>query len=232
MTRYSTPAAARRASVFSLVRARRKMDFSPASSYHLPQFSFRLSMSQPPADPPEALYPFERAPWNCPWLWWLLSAVVVGADFLTSPFILFPIFFVVPVLLVAWHRPVSRALATVAVLCIIRIGFHFHWGMPWGLAAALINGLIRCAVLSLLAVLTARVAAHTREMRRRVKLLEGRLPICGFCKDIRDDAGAWTKLEDYISHHSEVRFTTGVCPECADKHFAVQLEKRRASIRV
>jgi len=47
-----------------------------------------------------------------------------------------------------------------------------------------------------------------------VKLLEGFLPICMYCKKIRKDDNAWQQLESYISQHSEAKFSHGICPEC------------------
>lgn len=47
-----------------------------------------------------------------------------------------------------------------------------------------------------------------------VKTLTGLLPICAGCKKIRDDQGYWTQVEDYISQHSGVTFSHGLCPEC------------------
>jgi len=47
-----------------------------------------------------------------------------------------------------------------------------------------------------------------------VKTLRGLLPICATCKKIRDDQGYWTKLESYISDHTQAAFTHGICPEC------------------
>jgi PAS domain S-box-containing protein len=47
-----------------------------------------------------------------------------------------------------------------------------------------------------------------------VKTLRGLLPICATCKKIRDDQGYWTKLESYISDHTQAEFTHGICPEC------------------
>ena len=185
-------------------------------------------MSAPTVQPAETLYPFECPPWNSLWLWWLLTVAVLVAVYYAAAVILFPVFFVLPVLLIAWNGRLARALLAVAALCAIRIVFQFHWGLPWGLAAALVNAAVRYAVLSLLAVLTARVATHTRVMRRRVRMLEGMLPICGFCKDIRDDAGGWVKLENYISRHSAAQFTTGICPDCARQHYGAYLEKHGA----
>ncbi len=47
-----------------------------------------------------------------------------------------------------------------------------------------------------------------------VKTLKGLLPICAWCKKIRDDKGYWTKVETYIREHSDASFTHGICPEC------------------
>ena len=48
----------------------------------------------------------------------------------------------------------------------------------------------------------------------RVKQLEGILPICMYCKKIRDDQEQWQQMEAYISQHSEANFSHGLCPEC------------------
>ena len=50
-----------------------------------------------------------------------------------------------------------------------------------------------------------------------VNLLSGLLPICASCKKIRDDKGYWNKIESYISNHSKVQFSHGICPDCAQK---------------
>ena len=49
----------------------------------------------------------------------------------------------------------------------------------------------------------------------QVKQLSGLLPICSWCKKIRDERGEWNQLEAYLSTRSEVDFTHGVCPDCA-----------------
>ena len=51
----------------------------------------------------------------------------------------------------------------------------------------------------------------------KVKLLSGYLPICASCKKIRDDKGYWQAVENYISSHSEAKFSHGICPECIKK---------------
>lgn len=55
----------------------------------------------------------------------------------------------------------------------------------------------------------------------RVKLLEGIIPICMYCKKIRDDLNSWHQLEKYISEHSEAMFSHGICPECAKEQIKI-----------
>jgi PAS domain-containing protein len=55
-----------------------------------------------------------------------------------------------------------------------------------------------------------------------VRQLTGLLPICAWCKKIRDDQGYWGQLESYLASHSGVVFSHGVCPECAEKVRAEQ----------
>jgi PAS domain S-box-containing protein len=50
-----------------------------------------------------------------------------------------------------------------------------------------------------------------------IKKLQGILPICSHCKQIRDDKGYWSQIESYIGAHSEAKFSHGICPDCAKK---------------
>jgi large-conductance mechanosensitive channel len=47
-----------------------------------------------------------------------------------------------------------------------------------------------------------------------IKKLSGLLPICMYCKKIRNEKGDWKQLEAYISEHSETEFSHGICPDC------------------
>jgi len=51
-----------------------------------------------------------------------------------------------------------------------------------------------------------------------VKLLSGLLPICMWCKKIRDDQGYWNAIEHYLGQHSEAEFSHGICPDCKRKY--------------
>lgn len=55
-----------------------------------------------------------------------------------------------------------------------------------------------------------------QEARKQVRHLEGIIPICMYCKKIRNDENSWQQMEQYISAHSEALFSHGVCPSCLD----------------
>lgn len=76
--------------------------------------------------------------------------------------------------------------------------------------------------------LQATLAGRVRELEGAlagVKQLQGLLPICCYCKKIRDDRNYWQQVEGYISKHSEAQFSHGVCPECFDKFVRPELAK-------
>jgi len=52
-----------------------------------------------------------------------------------------------------------------------------------------------------------------------VRTLRGLVPICMYCKKIRDDKGFWEQLETYVSRHSEAQFSHGLCPDCLKAHY-------------
>ena len=52
-----------------------------------------------------------------------------------------------------------------------------------------------------------------------VRQLQGILPICAWCKKVRDDSDYWSSVEDYVAHHSKVHFSHGICPDCMRQHY-------------
>ena len=62
-----------------------------------------------------------------------------------------------------------------------------------------------------------RLIAELETALAQVQTLSGLLPICGWCKSIRDDRGRWQRLEQYLSDRSEAEFSHGICPSCAEK---------------
>jgi len=58
-----------------------------------------------------------------------------------------------------------------------------------------------------------------------IKTLRGIIPICSYCKQIRDDKGLWKQMEEYIHTHSEAKFSHSICPNCLKKHYPQQYKK-------
>jgi len=76
--------------------------------------------------------------------------------------------------------------------------------------------------------LQAELAARVKELElalANVKLLQGLLPICCYCKKIRNDQNYWQQVDTYIADHSEAQFTHGICPECREKIVRPELER-------
>jgi len=60
-----------------------------------------------------------------------------------------------------------------------------------------------------------RLVRELQAALSQVRTLRGLIPICAWCKKIRNDQGYWEQLELYIKGHSEADFTHGMCPDCA-----------------
>jgi len=62
-----------------------------------------------------------------------------------------------------------------------------------------------------------KLILELRDALTKIKTLTGLIPICAWCKKIRDDQGYWKKVETYIREHSNASFTHGICPDCLKK---------------
>lgn len=62
-----------------------------------------------------------------------------------------------------------------------------------------------------------KLVVELQDALANIKTLRGFLPICASCKKIRDDKGYWNQIENYISTHTDVDFSHGICPDCAKK---------------
>jgi sigma-B regulation protein RsbU (phosphoserine phosphatase) len=73
--------------------------------------------------------------------------------------------------------------------------------------------------------LAARVA-ELEIVLGRMKQLQGILPICSYCKHIRNDRNYWQQVDTYISEHTDTQFSHGICPSCYESVVKKQLEER------
>jgi PAS domain S-box-containing protein len=62
--------------------------------------------------------------------------------------------------------------------------------------------------------------ALKKAQEAEIQKLRELLPICSYCKKIRNDRNYWEQIESYMSHHSNIQFSHGICPECSAKVMA------------
>ena len=63
-----------------------------------------------------------------------------------------------------------------------------------------------------------QLISNLQEAFDTANTLSGLLPICAYCKNIRDDKGYWNRIETYIQNHSDAEFSHGMCPDCFKEH--------------
>ncbi|MGB5974159.1 MAG: GAF domain-containing protein [Nodosilinea sp.] len=64
-----------------------------------------------------------------------------------------------------------------------------------------------------------RVSSQLADSLEKIELMSDLIPICSYCKGVRNDQGYWSTVETFIQQHSEIGFTHGVCDVCMQKHF-------------
>ena len=175
---------------------------------------------------PPAVPAFECGLWNRPWFMIILCFVFVGLDWELIPLQVFPVVFVFPLMLVAWNRPLWLSLASAVLLSLTRVIHQVAFSTKPVVMMDMADALVCFFVLLLLALLTTLLGQQSRQLRQRVRALEGLLPICSFCKSIRDEKQDWVRFEEYLAKHSDAIVSHGLCPDCAKKHYGEFLPKK------
>ena len=164
----------------------------------------------------------------------LLLLFILGFDLAIPLGVAMGVFYVVPVLITLWAPRKSFTLAVAVLATILTLACFFYKPPAGELWKVIFNRSISVFVIWVTAILglQRKTAVEKREeaVRERelaleeVKILRGSLPICSYCKKIRNDTGAWTQMEAYIRDHSEAEFSHGLCPDCAKKVYQELLE--------
>lgn len=154
-----------------------------------------------------------------PVYWVAVAVVILFCEYLAEPFIKFPILFLVPIALASWYSGRWWGIGLAVSMPLVHTYFLRAAGVRETTTIMAINELIRVIVLLILAFLVDRTATQTRLLAREARVLSGLLPICSFCKKIRDQNGGWRPLELYISEHSEALLSHSLCPECTKAHY-------------
>jgi hypothetical protein len=164
------------------------------------------------------LFPYLRSRVKITMVWAILSLLVLVGDYLTGPFVQLPFLFLLPTTLAAWYSGRRWGYALAVALPMVRITFSVFWEVPWTTLEASINAIIQMMVLASFAFLIDQTA-QKQQLAKEAVVLRGLLPICGFCKKIRNHDDTWESLEEYITSRSEAQFSHSVCEECARKYY-------------
>ena len=156
------------------------------------------------------------------WWWVAAGAAFVVVDYVAAAGTEFPTLYLVPVLFAAWYSGKWPAIALAVGVSLFHVGVLILGWHGNNLIVPIIMTAIRVVVVSIMALWFARLAEHERQLHRYVVKLEGLLPICSFCKSIRNEAGDWESLEAFISERSDADFSHGLCPTCLREHYTHQ----------
>ena len=133
-------------------------------------------------------------------------------------------FIVLAVLLSLWHWTVTQ-LASSRSLTVAAGEAALAVALAGGVAAGFMVRMSALAFRSRVALQEAngslqRAVEQLTGALADVKTLTGLLPICAWCKRVREDGGYWSQVEAYVARHTDAEFSHGACPECEDKVMA------------
>jgi hypothetical protein len=148
---------------------------------------------------------------------WLLASIsVIPLDYFTGPYLdAMVLLYPVPAAMAAWSGSPRWSIALAVALPPARM-LIFHY---WGWQAPALEAVLDTVVIVLFSIAIALIILHLRRQALTLRVLGGMLPICGFCKRIRN-GDAWEPLEGFIRNHSEAEFSHTFCAECGAKHYS------------
>jgi hypothetical protein len=141
------------------------------------------------------------------------------AGALIGYFLFHPMVMLFSYLMTAKHT-VPNTINMVGLMAVILQSFSIAM-LPWSLSFTLFNGIIGFYYGTFKAEKLAReeLIANLQKALADVKTLSGMLPICAWCKKIRNDEGYWQKIEAYMKSQLDLNFTHSICHDCAKKEY-------------
>ena len=138
--------------------------------------------------------------------------ILLGISFLTA----------FALLLIEWNNP------TVILPYLSDMHRFYDVSFSWFISLMIVTLLVRLVVREYQRERIQREVLYEQVLEEKtkleqalaeIKILQGILPVCSFCKKIRDEDNEWHAMEHYISSHSQAEFSHGFCPTCAEKHY-------------
>lgn len=170
---------------------------------------------------------------------WVVALIILGAigwfDYATGYDLHVFAFYFAPVWLIAWQVGLRSGIYMALLAAATWFAADYVSGHPSSPGIAGWNALMELAACIVMAGIASVVRTQLRareklntelfETMAQIKRLEGLLPICAACKQIRNERGEWELVEKYITAHSEAQFSHSVCPECARQLYPQYLDE-------
>jgi hypothetical protein len=145
----------------------------------------------------------------------LFSIVVLWVDLQAGPLIRMPALLIIPVMIFTWYFGIVAGGVLAIGLPIVRVCLEWEIPKLWTNQYSMINATIVVFVFCIVVFLVHFIKLQ----KHHIKVLQGFLPICSFCKKIRTKEDTWEQLEQYISKNSDAKFTHSLCPACAKEQY-------------
>ncbi len=164
-----------------------------------------------------------------------LFGVALG-DYATGVDVNFTFFYLIPVAIVTWRIGRRAGIAASLVCALVWAVTDFIGRPEFNAGLAVWNTWIQFGVFVTFSFISYRIFESLANQRSlnvelqaalaEVRKLSGLLPVCAWCKRVRDEHDHWVSLEAYVMDHSDADFTHGICPDCKDRR-----ERERAAGR-
>jgi len=155
-----------------------------------------------------------------------LFLVVLG-DYVTGVDVNFTFFYLIPVALVTWRIGRRAGIGASLICALVWAVTDFEGRTEFNVAQAVWNTWIQFGVFVTFSFISYRIFESLTDQRKlnmelqaalaEVRKLSGLLPVCAWCKRVRDEHDHWVSLESYVMEHSDADFTHGICPDCRDR---------------
>lgn len=150
-----------------------------------------------------------------PAAWIAIAAIVAVLDHVSGPILQFPILFIVPVTLAAWHGGLKWGLSLSLVLPLFRIVSYSLNAPSWPIGVTVSNALIRMLTLAIMAFFASVAAEKSREVRQLRRLLT----LCRYCRRTLGPSGEWERPSTAVSEEPTAELAIVVCPDCAHERY-------------
>ncbi len=158
----------------------------------------------------------------------MLDLLIGVADYLTGYSLSLSVLYLAPIGLVSWFiNNKSGILMSLFCIATISVADYYSGKIYQDYLIEFWNSFFLLVFFLVVAILVSglrfeidkreKLILELQTALNEIRTLSGLLPICSWCKKIRDDSGYWQQVEHYVAEHSEAEFTHGICPECLKK---------------